>query len=65
LTLDREEQDRIKAAVYDRFLRDGMSVATWMNNGTSPGSWLSCNEDAFREMAKAAFAPKEKRSEVG
>lgn len=58
LTLDDAERDRIKAAVHDRFLRDGMHVADWFSGGVSPNSWLSSDESEFREMAKAAFAPK-------
>jgi len=58
LTLEDAERDRIKAAVHSRFLHDGVSVQSWMNNGTSPSSWLKADEDAFRGMAKTAFAPK-------
>ena len=59
LTLDDDERDRIKAAAHARFLHDGMHVANWLNSdGVSPGSWLKADEDEFRAMAKAAFAPK-------
>ena len=58
LTLDDAERDRIKAAVHDRFLRDDVKVADWFSGGVSPSQWLSSDENAFRAMAKAAFAPK-------
>jgi len=60
LTLDDEEKDRIKAAVYNRFLSDNMNVSHWLNNGISPSSWLTSTEEEFRNMAKEAFKPKEK-----
>lgn len=59
LTLDDADRDRIKAAVHQRFLRDGMSVHDWMNNGASAGSWLSSDDAEFMAMAKKAFGPKE------
>ena len=59
LTLNGSDQDRIKAAVHQRFLRDGMSVADWINGGVTPGWWLKSDEEEFRAMAKKAFAPKE------
>lgn len=58
LTLEEAERDRIKAAVHDRFMRDGMHVADWFSGGVSPSSWLSSDEAEFREMAKVAFSPK-------
>lgn len=59
LTLGDEARDRIKAAAHERFLRDGMHVAHWLTpEGTTPGKWLSTDEEEFREMARAAFAPK-------
>lgn len=59
LTLNDKERDRIKAAVHDRFLRDGMHVAQWFNGGNAVGSWLVAEEVEFRAMAKLAFAPKQ------
>ena len=59
LTLDDADRDRIKAAVHQRFLRDGMSVHDWMSDGVSAGYWLSSDEAEFRAMAKKAFGPKE------
>ncbi len=58
LTLDDAERDRIKAAVHQRFLRDGMSVTHWMNGGVTPSQWFSADEEEFREMARKAFSPK-------
>lgn len=60
LTLDDADRDRIKAAVHHRFLRDGMSVADWINGGVTPGSWLTSDEAEFRAMAKKAFSPRNK-----
>ena len=59
LTLDDADRDRIKAAVHHRFLRDGVSVADWINGGVTPGWWLKSDEEEFRAMAKKAFSPKE------
>jgi hypothetical protein len=59
LTLDKEEQERIKAAAFQRFLRDGMHVANWLNDGVSPSSWLVEEEQEFRKMAKKVFGPAE------
>lgn len=58
MTLDGAERDRIKAAGYQRFLRDGMHVAQWMNDGVSPTHWLEADDAEFRAMARKAFAPK-------
>lgn len=57
LTLDDAERDRIKLAVHARFLRKDMAVAHWLNNGVAPSSYMQADEDAFREMARKAFAP--------
>jgi hypothetical protein len=62
LTLSPAEQDRIKAAAHQRFLRKGMSVAHWFSGGTTPGQWLCADEDEFREMAKKAFLGEEKNN---
>ena len=59
LTLDDVERDRVKAAAHQRFLRDGMSVGTYLNNGIEPSKWLVSDEEDFREMAKKAFGPKD------
>ena len=58
LTLDDAERDRVKAAVYQRFLRDGMNVSKWLNDGIEPSTWLAADEEKFRAMAKKAFGPK-------
>lgn len=58
LTLTQEEQERIKAVAFQRFLRDGMGVAHWLNDGVQPGCWLDADEKEFRKMAKEAFYPK-------
>ena len=60
LTLDDADRDRIKAAVHQRFLRDGMAVHDWMSDGVAAGYWLSSDEEEFRAMAKKAFSPKDK-----
>ncbi len=59
LTLDDAERDRIKAAVHERFLRDGMDVRRWLTpDGRSAQAWCNANEAEFREMARAAFSPR-------
>ncbi len=59
LTLDDAERDRIKAAAYDRFLNDGQSACLWLSaDGRTPGAWSGADEAEFRDMARAAFAPK-------
>jgi len=55
LTVDDKTRDRIKVAARQRFLRDDISVAHWLNNGVMPGHWLVADEDEFKEMAKKAF----------
>ena len=60
LTLDDEEKDRIKAAVYNRFLSSDMNISYWLNNGISPSTWSTADEDEFRKMAREVFKPKEK-----
>lgn len=55
LVVDKDIQDRIKAAAHDRFLRNGMSVSWWLNNGVEPGQWLDADEVTFRKMAADAF----------
>lgn len=64
LTLSDEERDRIKAAAYERFLRDDMNVSSWMSpSGISPSFWLASDEEEFRAMARKAFGPREKGEE--
>jgi hypothetical protein len=59
--VSQRERDRINAAGYERFLRDGMSVDHWLTSDRStPSKWLSTNEQEFREMCRKAFAPREK-----
>ena len=56
LTLDSEEQDRIKAAGYERFLSARMHVAEYHTPGVS--SYLTADDDEFRAMCAKLFAPK-------
>ncbi len=63
LTCSHEAIDRIKAAVHERFLADRMHVAHWFQNDEYPSSWLTADEEEFREMAKKAFAPKDEKEE--
>ena len=58
IVCDQATQDRVKAAVHERFLSDRMDVSEWFNNGISPGKWLTADEDEFRKMAKDEFSPK-------
>lgn len=55
ITLPDGERKRIKAAAYDRFLRDGMHVANYFSGGDSPSSWLAADEEEFRAMVKQKF----------
>lgn len=61
LTIEDETKERIKASVYSRSLRDGISVYDWIDGGVSPGKWLTASEDEFRAMAKELFKPKEEK----
>ena len=58
LTLEPDEQDRIKGAVYQRFLSENTSISHWLNNGITPSSWFAEDEEKFREMALNAFKPR-------
>ena len=62
ITLDSEDQTRLKAAVYNRFLKPGMSVTHWLNNGILPSKWLASDEEEFREMIKQIFVSKDVNS---
>ena len=56
ITLDKEDRERLSAAIYDRHFSDGHSVATWLHpSGVMPSSWMNAEEEAFREMVKKAF----------
>jgi hypothetical protein len=58
MTLNDKEQERIKAAAYQRFLADGISVKDYLPGGANAGSWLVSDEEEFREMCKKLFVPK-------
>jgi hypothetical protein len=57
LTLTADQRDRIKAAAYEMFLKDGKDVSHWLHDGYHPGQWYSADEDNFRNMAAEAFFP--------
>ena len=59
LALDKEKQERIRAAAHQRFLADAYGVSKYMNDGIMPRKWLVSDDKEFREMAKKAFAPSE------
>jgi hypothetical protein len=59
LVADESMQDRIKAAAYAHFLADRTSVKQYLDTDNT-GGWLHSDEVAFREMARKAFAPREK-----
>ena len=59
LALDEGTRARIRAAAHERFLADNMAVEHHFSNGVRPGRWMTADEDEFRAMARAAFAPKE------
>ena len=58
IVMDDATQDRIKAAVHERFLADKMHVADWFHNKEEPGRWLTADETEFRKMAKQSFLGK-------
>ncbi len=59
MVVDEAARDRIKAAAYERFLGDRIAVTHWLEpSGISPGMWYSADEEAFRDMAREAFAPR-------
>ena len=63
LTMTAAVQNRVKAAVYERFLREHMDVSHWLPSDVSqPDKWMRANEDDFREMARIMFAPRDARS---
>lgn len=60
ITLTPDEQERIKVAVYDRFIGEKAGVSHWLSEtGETPGMWLEADDKAFRDMAQRAFAPQE------
>lgn len=61
LVLDHNELVRLRAAVYDRFLKDGIHVAHYFSGGVDPGMWLSADEDEFRAMCLELFKPGDKK----
>ena len=59
LTVSDAERDRIKAAAHDRFIAGRRDVSHWLSeSGHSPSAYAVADEEAFREMARKAFAPK-------
>lgn len=60
LVVDGAIRDRIKAAAHDRFLSERVSVNKWWNDGQEASHWYTSTEEEFREMARKAFAPKDK-----
>lgn len=61
LTLNNEEQDRIKAAAHERFLKGDKTVSAFLEH-CMPGRWIVADKEEFREMARKAFAPKEDKT---
>lgn len=59
MTLSDADRDRIKCLAHDVFLKEHVSVVEiWQDTG-SFGAYLAADDDAFREMARKAFAPRE------
>lgn len=58
LVVDDATRDRIKAAAYDRFLKDRSGLMSWISGSPNPSHWLSSQEDEFRRMAQDLFQPK-------
>ena len=63
LTLSDEDRDRVKAAMHEEFLGKDRVVSHYLNNGVSPGMWLSADDEEFREMARDAFRPDNKKAD--
>lgn len=59
LTLPGADQERVKAAAYDRFLNEQMSVSSYMNNCRGGSSWSVAEDEEFREMVRNTFKPRE------
>jgi len=59
LVCDDKTRDRLKAAAYERFLSDKMCINKWLFNGENPSSWLTRDEQEFRDTVKKLFKPSE------
>lgn len=58
LTVDKPLQDRVKAAVHDRYFNKTVSVANYMSDFGLPASrWLQADEEEFKKMVAEAFKP--------
>ena len=55
ITLSSEDLNRLKAAVYNRFLKPGIGVMHWLNHGILPSKWYTSDEQEFREMIKQLY----------
>lgn len=65
LVVPEEARDRIRAAAHQRFLKEGISVVHWLNDGIEPSQWLVTDEDEFRALIDKAFRPRaEKLAEL-
>jgi hypothetical protein len=55
LSITQDERDRIKAAVYERFLSDEKDVRHYFCDGQNPGRWLQADEQQFRTMVRELY----------
>lgn len=60
LAVDEDVRERVRAAAHERFLANNMAVEHHFTGKAHPSRWLVADEEEFRAMARAAFAPKEK-----
>lgn len=62
LTLSEEDQDRIRAILYERFFaeKNGVKadVSRWWSDSFPPGSFLTATVEEFREMVRKVFFPR-------
>ena len=59
-----KDRERVRAAMYARFLREDMSVAHWLNGGTEPRKWMTADVEELRTMFLNEFSPTENDGSV-
>jgi len=59
-----KDRERVRAAMYSRFLREKVSIAEWLNGGVSPSRWFTAEAKELRQMFLEEFAPTENDGSV-
>lgn len=59
-----KDRERVRAAMYARFLREKISIAEWLNGGISPHKWFTAEAKELRKMFLEEFAPTENDGSV-